>query len=367
MPVSRVLAIVALLLTLACSEREPQPKWPFRPYRGRLSQDVRLPALYDAVDDALGPAAERVTKNLGIAVAPKAFRYRYVDWEREPEGTAPRGRTVRYQGSTPELELQIEPLLFGIAEPIETLAHEMAHGALLLAIPRHQSLPGWLQEGLAVVAADQTRRKMDAAAVWSECSTHDARARDLPERVSSWTDYAEAGSAVELIRERGGPASLHELVRRLAAGEPHRSAIEQITQMSWLEFVAAARERMRRESRRNDASTRRLCSAREAIDARRYRDALVLLGPLFGWRDQPSYPAALYYGGLAHLGAGDWGMAAARFDELLATRRTEMRHFRTALTSSAQAHARLGNERLARDRERDAAAFSPRPHARARS
>ena len=135
----------------------------------------------------------------------------------------------------------------GTASPLEqVLVHELVHILVGQAFGKGDP-PHWLQEGLASYIAGEAGPERTAALMAHMPSTL-LRFKDLEEGfpsdpISAQLAYAQSGDLIAWLANRYGDASLGELVRRTAAGDPMPVALRAISGGSPVEMEAEWRER----------------------------------------------------------------------------------------------------------------------------
>jgi hypothetical protein len=134
----------------------------------------------------------------------------------------------------------------GEAGPMQsTLRHEAAHAFVIGYLKKESNrLPWWLNEGIAQLAAAEGVAPPDTL----ESAVKEGRLVSLsdldsmqvtlrPEEIA--TAYAEGASATRYLIETHGDASLGNILRHLAAGEPLPEAFESATGTPLADFERA--------------------------------------------------------------------------------------------------------------------------------
>ncbi len=135
----------------------------------------------------------------------------------------------------------------GTAAPLEqVLVHELVHILVGQAFGKVDP-PHWLQEGLASYIAGETGPERTAALMAHLPSTL-LRFKDLEEGfpsdpIRAQLAYAQSGDLIAWLANRYGDASLGELVRRTAAGDPMPVALRAISGGSPIELESMWRAR----------------------------------------------------------------------------------------------------------------------------
>ncbi|HND29135.1 MAG TPA: peptidase MA family metallohydrolase [Myxococcota bacterium] len=135
----------------------------------------------------------------------------------------------------------------GTAAPLEqVLVHELVHILVGQAFGKVDP-PHWLQEGLASYIAGEASPERTAALMAHLPSTL-LRFKDLEEGfpsdpITAQLAYAQSGDLIAWLANRYGDASLGELVRRTAAGDPMPVALRAISGGSPIALEEEWRER----------------------------------------------------------------------------------------------------------------------------
>ncbi len=108
-------------------------------------------------------------------------------------------------------------------------SHEMTHAELFHRLGwRYTEVPAWFHEGLAVLVSDD-RRYLTAKPAGERCPVDHAGALAATRTASrdAGQDFYRDGACVvdRWVATHGGPTAVHDLIRRLQAGEPFTSIV----------------------------------------------------------------------------------------------------------------------------------------------
>jgi len=316
----------------------------------RFERHGEYDRVHQEVQSRIVPAVSKVSECLGVPFTPLDIRLHLLARkEMKGSGEEEWARTMHGSGSEAAIiELRVEPLLSGAADPAALLEHEMTHAALHRHLGvDYRNLPEWLREGLAVYVAGETREKIRQALAWSEVESMELLANGLDDNDHRWTDYGEDGAAIEFLVKQVGPDAVPRLVELLRSGIGWEQAVQGLTRLPVEEFKQQAsdfcREQFRKEAGDDGPN---YAEGLRLFKEKRYAEANDLLEETAGLVTSPYATPAMYYAGRSHAALGDHNRAESFFSHILDERRKATVNLPAVLYHSARSAQLASNHDL---------------------
>lgn len=152
---------------------------------------------------------------------------------------------TRWEGEDVVVTLFAEFVVNGRFDAETEVVHELTHAVMRTLMTRdaYKGVPDWVREGLAVWTAEQVEAK--AASFIDDQRAKASVEERLPGLESgkeSLERYAEYGLAFEMIEKRHGGDAIKTFACMIAEGVPVRKVVEEITKLTWADFLSQARQ-----------------------------------------------------------------------------------------------------------------------------
>lgn len=233
-------------------------------YRGRYRHDPRFEDTFGDLEAAVAKALRIIEDRLGIEPKGRARIHVYVqdaDPERFGHDRA-RCRTHRVgDDEYQHVDLYTEYFVSGDADLQTVVTHELVHAVMRerMGRTRYERLPHWLREGLAVHVADEGERHLHRTLL--ACEQVDALMIGLDRAKRSVRTYPYAWLAIEHLRAKGGPATLHRLLKGLIDGRDTKRLLGRIDGGGYAAFERGVRKHA---AKRIEAAARGLADIKRA-------------------------------------------------------------------------------------------------------